>query len=260
MTTHHNLIAIEGLTIRQDAEGRYCLNDLHKASGGNNRARPSLWLENAQTRELVAELEAGIPAIKAVQIIKGRGITGTYVCKELVYAYAMWISPAFNLKVIRAFDTLQTKGVAVAEHAAADFLKNPVPFVEILLNQAKKLEAERDALEEELNVAAPKALVFDTHIANHGENLTRFVRSLRGVNTSMVKSDLARLGFLYRLGGNYRVYAKYRDVLFKEKLNVRSAKAYYDIYPTAKGKEIVTQLYAEGSLTLKKGFQIAFGD
>ena len=249
-----NVVVIEGLTIRQDAEGRYCLNDLHKAAGGEDKHRPNEWLRYSTSKGLIEELETGFPVIKPVQIIKGRGITGTYVVRELVYAYAMWISPQFNLKVIRAFDTLQTKGVAVADHAAADFLKNPVPFMKEMISQAEKLQAERDALAAELNVAAPKALVFDTHVANHGENLTRFVRTLRGVNTSMVKSDLARLGYLYRLGGSYRVYAKYRDVLFSEKLNAGSPKTCYDIYPTAKGKETLAQLYAEGSLTLKKGF------
>lgn len=44
--------------------------------------------------------DAGIHASEPVASIKGgddRG--GTYVAKELVYAYAMWISPKFALKV-----------------------------------------------------------------------------------------------------------------------------------------------------------------
>lgn len=97
--------------VRQDEQGRYSLNDLHQAAGGENRHRPSLWAENKQTQDLIAELEngAGIPARVANQ----RGEKqGTYVALELVYAYAMWISPAFHLQVIRTYHALMTSGRA----------------------------------------------------------------------------------------------------------------------------------------------------
>lgn len=109
----HTLM-ISDVSIRQDADGRYCLNDLHRAAGGESRHKPANFFQNQQTTELVTELsDDGITASLApVNIIKG-GLTadnrqGTYACKELVYAYAMWISPSFHLKVIRAYDALVT--------------------------------------------------------------------------------------------------------------------------------------------------------
>ncbi|WP_339053153.1 KilA-N domain-containing protein [Arsenophonus endosymbiont of Crataerina pallida] len=96
------LVVIENTVVRQDAFGRYCLNDLHKAAGDLKKDSPAYWLANKQTQELIEQFlsEGGIP----VSVIRGGVEQGTYVAKELVYAYAIWISAAFNLKVIRTFD------------------------------------------------------------------------------------------------------------------------------------------------------------
>lgn len=105
-----NNLQILSKEIRQ-LDGMHCLNDLHKASGGEKKHRPQYFLANQQTKELIAEIkEAGIPA---TQVKRG---VGTYVCKEMVYSYAMWVSAKFQLTVIRAFDKLVNQSTPKIDH------------------------------------------------------------------------------------------------------------------------------------------------
>lgn len=100
-------LIIGEFSIRQDEDGRYCLNDLHKASGDDKKHFPAYFLRNQQTKDLIEEIERYANSHIAVKVIKGGAEKqGTYVVKELVYSYAMWISAKFHLMVIRAYDSL----------------------------------------------------------------------------------------------------------------------------------------------------------
>jgi len=105
-------LTLGAITIRQH-NGLYCLNDVHKASGGAEKHRPALFARLDTTQALIEELccadvyiinEAENPASKYLITIRGKGkAQGTYACKELVAAYAAWISPAFHVQVLRVF-------------------------------------------------------------------------------------------------------------------------------------------------------------
>ena len=103
-------LVIGDFQIRQDEDGRYCLNDLHKASGGEDRHKPKYWAAISQTKELVQEVcKGGISPLEPNQVIKtvhGGNNRGTYVIEDLVYSYAMWVSAKFHLIVIRAYKML----------------------------------------------------------------------------------------------------------------------------------------------------------
>ena len=113
-------IHIAGLTIEQSSNGLYSINDLHKASGGLAKHRPSQWLRLQATLSLVSFLESQAlnqQSKNVIETVSGRDvrsqeinqhipigdIQGTFVCREMVVAYATWISPQFFAHVIRTF-------------------------------------------------------------------------------------------------------------------------------------------------------------
>lgn len=114
--------SIYNTTIRRDAAGRYRINDLHQAavaSGVTKDIRPNEFMSLKSTQEFIEVIEAEnsrlpgfsvtekIKDLAPVNIVKGfDGDQGTYVCKELVYEYAMWVSTVFRLHVIRTFDAV----------------------------------------------------------------------------------------------------------------------------------------------------------
>lgn len=90
-------ISVANVSVRQ-FNGLYSINDLHRAAGKERKHEPHAWLRSQQAIELIKELEKTQNCV-----IQSKQGLGTFVSKELVVHYGMWISPAFSLKVIRAF-------------------------------------------------------------------------------------------------------------------------------------------------------------
>lgn len=132
----NNLMIIDGIEVRRDVHGRYCLNDLHRAAGGEDRHKPSNFMRMDSTRELCAEIDrCSDVSIGCIETIRGGNGQGTYVSREVVFAYAMWISPAFHLKVIRTFDAVVNQYQHTASLVATDKIQAGV----ILLESAARM-------------------------------------------------------------------------------------------------------------------------
>lgn len=135
-------LVIADAKVRADSEGRYSLNDLHKAAGGEKRHGPAYWTASSQFSEMVAELETtGNPVVK----VEGRN-GGTYVCKELVYAYAMWISASFSLRVIRAYDALVDGRLDEAQRIASrNLARLEAPYLTEAIKHRREIQGKEVA-------------------------------------------------------------------------------------------------------------------
>ena len=114
-----NSIQISNVAIRQTSNNLYNLNDLHRASGGEKRFQPANWLRNAQTVDLINFLK-NEELQSEEEIIQSKQKHGTFVCKELAYAYATWISAKFFLLVIRTFDAALAGRLKTSSQTSAD--------------------------------------------------------------------------------------------------------------------------------------------
>lgn len=112
---------------------------------------------------------------------------------------------------------------------------------------------EKQEVEGRLAIAEPKAAVYDEVVAPNVLTLTDFCRRLEGVNLLKVKSSLCTAKVLYYApGAGYRVYARYRDTHFTEKFNKDYGTTTIHVLP--EGQKLLTRLYHEGKLIMKKGF------
>ncbi|MGZ0337003.1 KilA-N domain-containing protein [Citrobacter freundii] len=161
MNTTKNEIAapvICGVEITTDAEGRFNLNALHKASGGEKKNGPAYWVTLDSTTQLIAELEKQTTGITVVK--KEGRYGGTFAHELLAIEYAGWISPAFRLQVNQTFLDYRTgKLMPPAEHSSSHQLiqsqQRQIELLEELLIRERENSQLRAKLEEKNNHHQP---------------------------------------------------------------------------------------------------------
>lgn len=115
-------LVINDVQITTDEIGRFSLNDLHKAAGGKPKQKAALFLKLDSVQKVAEVLKVANPTFEPISIKRGRYTGGTWVCKELVYKYAMWVDAEFEVKVIQTFDQVSSKGKAITSMQAINDL------------------------------------------------------------------------------------------------------------------------------------------
>jgi hypothetical protein len=208
----HDLIQIGSVVIHADENGRFSLNDLHRAAGGEDRHSPNRWTRTDGYQALVAELTPEM-AFAPVESTRGGASPGTYAAKELVYAYAMWISASFNLKVIRTFDAVATGNAPpqLGEMREAVDLFQPFFEVAVLIGcdkQAAAISANQAVFA--VSGANVLQLMGRTHMkAENQESLFYIPRELGerlgGISAQKVNKMLVASGFQLKVGEQWEV-------------------------------------------------------
>ena len=187
-------LTIANTSIRRDDAGRYSLNDLHRAAGGQSKHRPSVWLANQQAQELVREvdLEAEIPALART---RGGAHAGTFAVEQLLIAYAAWIDPRFHLRVVNTFLQVQRE---VRPQANVSPLADPAALRELLLVHAEQ----EISLQQQLDQQSPQVAAFERiAAARGGVSITKAAKILNLPPTAFF-AWLQQHGWLYRSGSH----------------------------------------------------------
>lgn len=161
----------------------------------------------------------------------------------------------FRAEAYHALDLWFRKGLRYKEDALEAL---GLPDFESPAEAARAWAEEREQrieLEAENATLRPKAKVYEACFADRQMSVVQFARTLHGVNSMKVKEDLMRAGYLRRSGGVYRVRGKFRDKFFAERIS--PFRGFVTIIALDGGKEKMVELYLDGKLTMRRGFEHA---
>lgn len=180
-------------------DGLYCLNDLHKASGAEKKNGPSYFTATKTFNDLVLELcnaDPEIPVSNFAVMVKGGKGQGTYACKELVYAYAMWISPEFHLYVIRAYDALVTGQLEeLQRQQSRQNAKLEAKFLTDAINYDKKGKAAHYHFSNEFNLI--NKIVLGMNAKQY--RIENGIEPNQSIRDTLTKSEIAAIEHMQRL-------------------------------------------------------------
>ncbi|WP_010323031.1 KilA-N domain-containing protein [Marinobacterium stanieri] len=179
---------IAGIEITTDEYGRFNLNALHRASGGEKRKGPSYWLNSEGTTALIEALErkltdTGFP-VSPISVKKGGRRQGTFVHELLAVSYAGWIGPEFQLEVNQTFIDYKTGKLQHADPVLPNFTDPAEAAVawahEFKEKQTAKLERD-DAIRTKAEIGSRREATAMAKASAEGRRATALEREL-GIN------------------------------------------------------------------------------
>ena len=173
----NSMPVIAGVEITTDEAGRFNLNALHQASGGEKKRGPSYWLALDSTAELIAEVAKTTNT--EIPVFSKRGLNGgTFAHELLAISYAGWISPAFQLQVNQVFLDYRTGklGPVTPQLTTMEILQIAMQSEQERL----RLEAANHELELQVEAAKPKVEALERiAVADGSLNLTEAAKALQ---------------------------------------------------------------------------------
>lgn len=176
-------LILNGTEIRSDEFGRYCLTDIYRASNLPAHKRPVKFEATPSFKGIQEVLKVRTRTFAPYEKTRGRYNGGTWACKEMLIAYAMWVSPEFMVKVIDVFFAASSgngdKAVAIAQ--GNEELKALVDKRDNLICTAST-QSERDEIER-----------LTSEISKHVRPSAQNLQMMRGKGKKYAEYELSRI-------------------------------------------------------------------